>query len=116
MTPAGPEPAEWPRRSAAVDVGLLLIAEVAAFVFLHGVEVEDPSAFLGFFVATVALGLALSRLGVFAGLAGPRHRARVAAIVILAALLVAFPLTQSGNTFWVRVAAQAAILVAPRSA
>ena len=110
--PAGPEPAEWPRRSAAVDVGLLLVAEVAAFVvFLHGVEVDDPSAFLGFFVATVALGLALSRLGVFAGLAGPMHRARVAAIVILAGLLVAFPLTQSGNTFWVRVAAQAAILV-----
>ena len=62
-------------------------------------------------MATVALGLALSRLGVFAGLAGPLHRARVAAILILAVLLVAFPLTQSGNTFWVRVAAQAAILV-----
>src|SRR4029450_8134283 len=70
--PAGPPPAEWPRRSAAADIGLLVVAEVAAFVvFLHGVEVDDPSAFLGFFVATVALGLALSRLGVLCRRAVP---------------------------------------------
>jgi branched-chain amino acid transport system permease protein len=110
--PAGPAQGEWPRRSLLVDVGVLLVAEVAAFlVFLHGVEVDDPSAFLGYFVALVGLSSALASLGVFAGLAGPLHRARLVAILIMVALLLVFPLTQSGNTFWIRVAAQAGVLV-----
>ena len=110
--PAGPAQGEWPRRSLLVDVGVLLVAEVAAFlVFLHGVEVDDPSGFLGYFVALVGLSSALASLGVFAGLAGPLHRARLVAILIMVALLLVFPLTQSGNTFWIRVAAQAGVLV-----
>ncbi|HEV8425582.1 MAG TPA: branched-chain amino acid ABC transporter permease [Actinomycetes bacterium] len=110
--PAGPVQGEWPRRSLLADVGVLLVAEVAAFlVFLHGVEVDDPSAFLGYFVALVGLSSALASLGVFKGLAGPLHRVRLVAILIMVALLLLFPLTQSGNTFWVRVAAQAGVLV-----
>jgi branched-chain amino acid transport system permease protein len=110
--PEGPAQGEWPRRSFLVDVGVLLVAGVAGFlVFLHGVEVDDPSAFLGYFVALVGLSSALASLGVFKGLAGPLQRARLVAILIMVALLLIFPLTQSGNTFWVRVAAQAGVLV-----
>ena len=110
--PVGPAQGEWPRRSFLVDVGVLLVAGVAGFlVFLHGVEVDDPSAFLGYFVALVGLSSALASLGVFKGLAGPLQRARLVAILIMVALLLIFPLTQSGNTFWVRVAAQAGVLV-----
>jgi branched-chain amino acid transport system permease protein len=89
-----------------------VVVELLAFVvFLVGIAVDDPGEFLGFFVAITALGAALAALGVFKGLAGPFYRLDGFAIALLAVLLVLFPLTQSGNTFWIQVTAQAGLFV-----
>jgi branched-chain amino acid transport system permease protein len=110
--PPGAEPAEWPRRSLLVDVALVVVVELLAFVvYLVGIAVDDPGEFLGFFVAITALGAALASLGVFKGLAGPFLRLEVFAIALLAAILLLFPFTQSGNTFWIQVTAQAGLFV-----
>jgi branched-chain amino acid transport system permease protein len=105
----------WERRSRASDLLLLVTTGLLGFlIFFWGVRVDDPGEFVGYFVGLVAAVLALSRLGVFKGLAGPFERERVAALVILVVLLVVFPVLQqelSNDTFWVRVAAQAGIFV-----
>jgi branched-chain amino acid transport system permease protein len=58
--------------------------------------------------------LALGRLGVLRGLAGPLQRERTATLVVLAVLLFLFPVLQqelANDTYWIRVAAQAGIFV-----
>ena len=110
--PRAPAVEEWPQRSLLVDLALVLVAELAAYlVFLVGIAVDDPGEFLGFFVAVTALGATLSALGVFKGLTGPFSRNTGAAIGLLAVLLLLFPLTQAGNTFWIQVTAQAGLFV-----
>jgi branched-chain amino acid transport system permease protein len=110
--PPGATPAEWPRRSVLVDVLLVVVVELLAFmVFLVGIAVDDPGEFLGFFVAITTLGAALASLGVFKGLAGPFLRLEGFAIALLATVLLLFPFTQSGNTFWIQVTAQAGLFV-----
>jgi len=110
--PPGAEPAEWPRRSLLVDVALVVVVELLAFVvYLVGIAIDDPGEFLGYFVAITALGAVLVSLGVFKGLAGPFLRLEAVAIALLAVLLLLFPFTQSGNTFWIQVTAQAGLFV-----
>jgi branched-chain amino acid transport system permease protein len=80
-------------------------------VFLLGIEIDDPGEFLGFFIALTALAATLSTLGVFKGLAGPFRRNEGVAIALVAVLLLLFPFTQEGNTFWIQVTAQAGLFV-----
>jgi branched-chain amino acid transport system permease protein len=105
----------WERRSRANDLALVLGTELVGFlVFFWGVRVNDPGEFVGYFVGLVAAVLALGRLGVIRGLAGPFQRERTASLVVLATLLVLFPVLQqelANDTYWVRVAAQAGIFV-----
>jgi branched-chain amino acid transport system permease protein len=110
--PPAPAAREWPRRSTVIDLALVAAAELVAYlVFLIGIAVDDPGEFLGFFAAMTTLGAALSTLGVFQGLTGPFRRNTEAAIALLAVLLLLFPLTQAGNTFWIQVTAQAGLFV-----
>jgi len=110
--PLGPAPEEWPRRSVLVDAALVVVVELVAFVvFLIGIAVDDPGEFLGFFVALTTAGGALASLGIFKGLAGPFYRLDAFAIALVAVLLLLFPFTQSGNTFWIQVTAQAGLFV-----
>ncbi|HEX5992578.1 MAG TPA: branched-chain amino acid ABC transporter permease, partial [Thermomicrobiales bacterium] len=110
--PLDAAPEEWPRRSALVDVALVVVVELLAFaLFLVGIAVDDPGEFLGFFVALTAAGATLASLGVFKGLAGPFYRLEAVAIGLLAVLLLLFPFTQAGNTFWIQVTAQAGLFV-----
>jgi len=113
--PAAARPAAWERRSRGSDLIVVLAVELIGFViFVYGVKVEDPGEFLGYFVGLVAAILALGRLGVLKGLTGPFERERAAAVGAMVVLLVVFPPLQqalSGDTFWVRVAAQAGIFV-----
>ena len=110
--PPGAAPEDWPRRSVLVDGALVVVVELLAFVvFLVGIAVDDPGEFLGFFVAITALGATLASLGVFKGLAGPFLRLEAFAVGLLAVLLLLFPFTQSGNTFWIQVTAQAGLFV-----
>jgi branched-chain amino acid transport system permease protein len=90
----------------------VVVAELVAFgVFLQGILVEDPGEFLGFFTALTAIAATLSTLGVFKGLSGPFARNEGFAIALLAVLLLLFPFTQEGNTFWIQVTAQAGLFV-----
>jgi branched-chain amino acid transport system permease protein len=110
--PPGAAPEEWPRRSVLVDGALVVVVELVAFVvFLVGIAVDDPGEFLGFFVAMTALGAALASLGVFKGLAGPFLRLDAFAVGLLVVVLLLFPFTQAGNTFWIQVTAQAGLFV-----
>ncbi len=115
VAPTAARPAVWERRSFRSDLGVVVAVEVIAFViFIYGVGVDDPGEFLGYFVGLVAVIMALGRLGVLKGLTGPFDRERRAALLVMAVLLVVFPPLQqalSGDTFWVRVAAQAGIFV-----
>jgi branched-chain amino acid transport system permease protein len=102
----------WARRSVAVDLALVLVAELVAFgVFLIGIGIDDPGEFLGFFTALTTMGATLSTLGVFKGLSGPFGRNEGVAIALMAVLLLLFPFTQEGNTFWIQVTAQAGLFV-----
>jgi branched-chain amino acid transport system permease protein len=105
----------WERRSRATDLALVFGAELVGFlVFFWGVRVDDPGEFVGYFLAIVAAVLAVAKLGVLRGLAGPFERERRLAIIGLAAVLVFFPPLQqvlADDTFWVRVGAQAGIFV-----
>jgi branched-chain amino acid transport system permease protein len=110
--PPGPAPAEWPRRSVLMDGALVVVVELLAFgLFLIGIAVDDPGEFLGFFVAVTAAGAALASLGVLKGLSGPFYRLEGFAVGLLAVLLLLFPFTQAGNTFWIQVTAQAGLFV-----
>jgi branched-chain amino acid transport system permease protein len=110
--PAAPAAVPWPRRSMLVDLIVIVVAELLAFgVFLIGIGIDDPGEFLGFFIAFTALAATLSSLGVFKGLAGPFGRNEGLALALLAVLLLLFPFTQEGNTFWIQVTAQAGLFV-----
>jgi branched-chain amino acid transport system permease protein len=110
--PAPPAAAQWARRSLPVDIALVVAAELVAFmVFLVGIEIDDPGEFLGFFVALTTLAATLSTLGVFKGMAGPFGRNEGLSLALLAVLLLLFPFTQAGNTFWIQVTAQAGLFV-----
>jgi branched-chain amino acid transport system permease protein len=112
QAPPAPAAEPWARRSMAVDLALVLVAELVAFgVFLLGISINDPGEFLGFFTALTTLGATLSTLGVFKGLSGPFGRNEGVAIALLAVLLLLFPFTQEGNTFWIQVTAQAGLFV-----
>jgi branched-chain amino acid transport system permease protein len=110
--PPAPAATPWPRRSALVDLAVVVVAELVAFgVFLLGIEIDDPGEFLGFFAALTAVASMLSTLGVFKGLAGPFGRSEGVALALVAVLLLLFPFTQAGNTFWIQVTAQAGLFV-----
>jgi branched-chain amino acid transport system permease protein len=110
--PAAPAAQPWARRSLLVDIALIVAAELVAYVvFLVGIGIDDPGEFLGFFVALTALAATLSTLGVYKGMAGPFTRNEGLALAILAVLLLLFPFTQAGNTFWIQVTAQAGLFV-----
>jgi branched-chain amino acid transport system permease protein len=110
--PAAPAATPWERRSRVVDLAVVVVAELVAFgVFLLGIAIDDPGEFLGFFAALTAIASMLSTLGVFKGLAGPFQRSEGFALALLAVLLLLFPFTQAGNTFWIQVTAQAGLFV-----
>ena len=112
QAPAAPAAEPWARRSTAVDLTVVLVAELVAFgVFLQGIAINDPGEFLGFFTALTTLGATLSTLGVFKGLSGPFGRNQGVALALVAVLLLLFPFTQEGNTFWIQVTAQAGLFV-----
>jgi branched-chain amino acid transport system permease protein len=112
LAPPAPTATPWARRSMLVDLAVVVVAELVAYgVFLLGIEIDDPGEFLGFFTALTGVAATLSTLGVYKGLAGPFSRNEGFAIALLAVLLLLFPFTQEGNTFWIQVTAQAGLFV-----
>jgi branched-chain amino acid transport system permease protein len=112
LAPAARKAEPWARRSMLVDLAVVVAAALVAYgVFIIGIEIDDAGEFLGFFTAITALATTLSTLGVFKGLSGPFRRNEGFAIALVAVLLLLFPFTQEGNTFWIQVTAQAGLFV-----
>ena len=116
---SGPERPASLLRDLVLVVGALVVGFV---VFLCGVGAPagsllvpvaagDASSFIGYLGAVAGLTAWLGRLGVFRVLSGPFARHRWLAGGLATVLIVVFPLTQGGSTFWVRVGAQAAVFV-----
>ena len=102
--PLGPR---WLQLTGAVLAVALLLA-----MTVEGLSIEAGSQFLMYISAVGFVVAALAKVGVLGWV--QRVSARQRAITMSAALLsaVAFPFTQGGNNYWVRVAAYTAVFAA----
>ena len=75
-------------------------------------QLTDEGHFLTFLVFLVGLAMGLARLGFIARFAMMTRRHRPALIAAAAASAVAFPLTQGGNSYYLRVAASIGVFAA----
>ena len=68
-----------------------------------GLEIEESSRFISFLAFLIFLSVALHHLGVFSALGVLFARHHRMAMLLGAAAAVAFPFTQQGNAYWIRV-------------
>jgi len=103
--PAGePAPDEWPRLAPALEVGAIAVALLAVLgAVVWGLEIAESSRFISFLVLLVFASVTLHHLGVFSALAVLFARHHRMAMLLGAAAAVAFPFTQQGNAYWIRV-------------
>lgn len=101
------KPGSGPRWVAPVAVGVSIIGLL--WLTVYGLEIEESGAFIGYLVAVgFALTLMnLSRLGAWLGDAFRSHTRLAAVMGVLAAF--AFPFTQGGSGYWVRVFASVGV-------
>ena len=99
-----PAPQEWRRLPPALEVAAVAAALLALLgAVVWGLEIEESSRFVSFLVALTALCVAAHHLGLFTGLAALFVRHHRMAMLLGAAVAVAFPFTQQGNAYWIRV-------------
>jgi branched-chain amino acid transport system permease protein len=103
--PAGRPPSEeWRALPPAVEVGAIAAALLALLgAVVWGLEIDESSRFVSFLVALTFLCVAVHHLGLFAGLSALFVRHHRMAMLLGAAVAVAFPFTQQGNAYWIRV-------------
>ena len=106
-------PEEWPPLAAPIE-WLAGAGAAAAVLFLTvwGLAIEESSRFVSWMVFVIAAALTVARLGLFSRLEGivGRHRALVLGAAAVAAL--AFPFTQDGDAYWIRVFASIGVFAA----
>ena len=111
--PPDREPGGWRRLPAPLEI-LAVAAGLGTVLYLvvYGLEVEESSRFTSFLAFVVFAAAALQRLGVLAWLQelSVRHRTVTLAAAALAA--VAFPFTQDGSSYWLRVFASIGVFAA----
>src|SRR5512144_2133737 len=106
--PAVPDrpPSAWAPRSPAAAVALLTftVAAILAAV-VYGLGIAESSLFIGFVLFVAFLVAVLAALGVVEGVrqVAARHHVTALALAFLAA--VAFPFTQGGDAYYLRIAA-----------
>jgi branched-chain amino acid transport system permease protein len=101
-----PLPAPVEVAAVAAALGLLLATVVWAL------DVNESSRFVSLLVFIVSTTVALHHLGLFAWLGALWGRHRRVTIVLAAAAATAFPFTQSGNAYWIRVFASIGVFAA----
>ena len=100
----------WPRPLEALVVAASTGAVLALAVW--GLGIGEPSRFSSF-VAFVAFGaVALARLGVFDWVQSVLSRRPGMALVCAGLAAAAFPFTQGGNAYWIRVFASIGVFAA----
>ena len=99
-----PTPLEW----------VVVVGAAAAVLFLTvwGLAVEESSRFVSWVVLVIAAALTVSRLGLFSWLEDLVNRHRAVALAAAAAASVAFPFTQDGDAYWIRVFASIGVFAA----
>jgi branched-chain amino acid transport system permease protein len=106
-------PDEWPRLAPAVEN--LAVAGAAAavlFVTVWGLAIDESSRFASWVGFVIAASLTLSRLGLFAWLEDVVGRHRAVALGAAAVASMAFPFTQDGDAYWIRVFASIGVFAA----
>jgi branched-chain amino acid transport system permease protein len=103
--PAGEHaPDEWRRLPPGLEVAAIAAALLALLgAVVWGLEIDESSRFVSFLVALTAACVAVHHLGVFSGLADLFVRHHRMAMLLGAVVAVAFPFTQQGNAYWIRV-------------
>ncbi len=104
LPPGDPASEEWRPLPGAVEVaaiGVALLGLLGAVVW--GLEIGESSRFVSFLVFVTFLAVALHHLGIFSALSVLFARHHRIAMLLGGAVAVAFPFTQQGNAYWVRV-------------
>ncbi len=108
-----PLPDDWPRLPTVIE-WLAVVAAVAAVLFLTvwGLAIDESSRFVSWVGFVIAAALAVSRLGVFSWLEELVGRHRAVALGAAAVASMAFPFTQAGDAYWIRVFASVGVFAA----
>ncbi len=104
---------EWGRLPAVVEVGAVgagLLAVLGAVVW--GLRIDESSRFVSFLVFLSFTAGALHHLGAFSWLSTLYGRHQRVAVFLAAAVAAAFPFTQQGNAYWIRVFASIGVFAA----
>jgi len=99
-------------RARAFVVAATVIVLVVLGAVVWGLRIDESSRFVSFLVFVAAVAVAAARLGVFAWLGVVFERHHRVTILAGAAVAVAFPFTQQGNAYWIRVFASIGVFAA----
>jgi branched-chain amino acid transport system permease protein len=113
--PPGPTtPTGEPRpRPAVVEVGAVAASMVVLLgAVVWGLRINESSRFLSFLAFAGGVAGAAHHLGVFRWLGALFARHHRTAVVAGATVAVAFPFTQQGNAYWIRVFASIGVFAA----
>jgi branched-chain amino acid transport system permease protein len=84
---------------AALWAGLLILLGTVVWAL----SINESSRFVSFLVFVATVAVVAQRLSLFAWLSDLSERHRGAVVLASAAVAVAFPFTQQGNAYWIRV-------------
>ncbi|HVE47923.1 MAG TPA: branched-chain amino acid ABC transporter permease [Acidimicrobiales bacterium] len=95
---------EWrqlpaPIEASAMATGLLAVLGLVVW----GLRIEESSRFISFLVFVGFASVSLHHLGLFDWMSSLFTRRVRLAMVLTAAVAIAFPFTQEGNSYWIRV-------------
>ncbi len=106
-------PEAWPRLPAPVEwLAVALAVGAVLFLTVWGLAIEESSRFVSWVVFVIAASLTVSRLGLFSWLEDLIGRHRAVAIGAAAVASMAFPFTQDGDAYWIRVFASIGVFAA----
>ena len=112
-SPSGRPAGRRPRLPAVVEVGAVVVGLLVLLgTVVWGLRINESSRFVSFLVFVGAVAVAGHHLGLFAWLSTLFERHHRAALLASAAVAVAFPFTQQGNAYWIRVFASIGVFAA----
>ena len=106
-------PEKWPALAAPIELLLIALALGALmFTVVRGLDIDESSRFLSFLVFVAFAATVVQRLGLFTLLQQTFERRRTIALTAALVTAVAFPFTQGGNAYWIRVFASIGVFAA----
>jgi branched-chain amino acid transport system permease protein len=102
-------PADWNLPNWAELVVVALSAGTGLGVIVYALDVNDGDQFVSLMIALAAAGLVLSKLGVIKNATEVNRAHNAVSLTLIGLAAVAFPFTQNGDAYWLRVAASVLI-------